>query len=514
MSHHIHKLFAAIALIFTVPAAAQACLGDVVADGRVDGGDLGVLLANWGTVVLTSPVSRACDVDSNGQVNGADLGLLLSTWGYCPATISNVSPNQGCVLAGTVISITGTWLGQTSAITIGGVPCTSVTPVSSTVVTAITPTGSIGPASIVVTTPAGTTSASQTFTYMPTSISSITPNEGSITGGTEITIIGEYLATTTTVSVGGVLATNVTVLDSNTVTAVSPPGSLGSADVVITGGKGTITAQGGFRYVSMVPSWATMIEGLPDSAVVTDASLRAAIERTGLAWRVRDTATQIELLLVPPGTYIMGCSPSIQHGCYPDESPTHSVTLTHAFYLGRYEVTQSQWQARMGYNPSWFNGLPDAYLCPVEQVSWNMVQVYCGASGMRLPTEAEWEYACRAGTTTAFSNGSDDEGTASTVAWYGILNPPGRTFVVGGKAPNALGLHDMLGNVWEWVIDSYTEYSGVAQTDPQGSGSLTQCVLRGGGWSGSASAVRCSYRIRYPVGERSFEMGFRVARNP
>ena len=103
-----------------------------------------------------------------------------------------------------------------------------------------------------------------------------------------------------------------------------------------------------------VPAWATLLEAAPHPNVVTSASLRQAITATGLAWRVRDTATQIEFALIPPGTFNMGCSASQQSGCYSEENPVHQVTLTSAFYLGRHEVTQAQWRARMGSNPSGF----------------------------------------------------------------------------------------------------------------------------------------------------------------
>ena len=104
------------------------------------------------------------------------------------------------------------------------------------------------------------------------------------------------------------------------------------------------------------PTWATVLEWTPDAAVVTDANLRAAIVASGFAWRVRDNSSNIEMLLVPGGTFMMGCSASTQYACTSIESPTHEVTLTQAFYMGRYEVTQAQWTAKMGSNPSFFQG--------------------------------------------------------------------------------------------------------------------------------------------------------------
>jgi hypothetical protein len=116
------------------------------------------------------------------------------------------------------------------------------------------------------------------------------------------------------------------------------------------------------------PPWATVVQWQPDPAVVTNPVLRDAISATGLPWRVKDTATQIEMLLIPPGEFTMGCSASAQHGCAVDEHPIHQVTLTNALYLGRYEVTQAQWQATMGSNPSNFSGFADSDRRPVEQV--------------------------------------------------------------------------------------------------------------------------------------------------
>jgi formylglycine-generating enzyme required for sulfatase activity len=221
----------------------------------------------------------------------------------------------------------------------------------------------------------------------------------------------------------------------------------------------------------------------------------------------------MEMLLVPPGTFTMGCTASNQYGCNANENPTHSVTLTQAFYLGRYEVTQGQWVARMGSNPSYFVGQSDSASRPVEQVSWNTIQGYLSATGMRLPSEAEWEYACRAGTTTAFNNGSSDDATVGTIAWYSS-NSGNQTHAVGGKAANALGLYDMSGNVWEWVNDRYAGYSSGAQTNPLGPVSGSYRVVRGGSWLDNSFSVRSSARgsttpdLSYDV------VGFRVARTP
>jgi formylglycine-generating enzyme required for sulfatase activity len=512
-THFLRAVIAILSIAVSVEARAQ-CVGDLNGDGLVNGGDLGTQLSWWGTVVPANPVSVASDLDGNGIINGGDLGLLLSNWGQCSASISGVTPTEGCFLGGTTITIMGAYLGTATEVTIGGVLATNVTASSPTTVTATTPAGILGPATVRVTTAAGTYTASQQFTYRPASVSSIAPNTGLTAGGSQITITGAYLALTTGVTIGGTPCTDVTVVNATTVTAMTPAGTLGNADVVITGGKGTITVVGGYRYVSIVvPSWATLVEAMPDPAVVTDSTLREAITASGMAWRVRDTATQMEMLLVPAGTFTMGCTATNQYGCGSDEIPPHSVTLTQAFYLGRYEVTQGQWVARMGNNPSFFQWYPDSVNRPVEQVTWNAIQGYLSATGMRLPSEAEWEYACRAGTTTAFNNGSSDDATVGTIAWYSS-NSGGQTRAVGGRAANALGLHDMAGNVFEWVNDRYAVYSSGAQTNPLGPVSGSSRVFRGGSWENNTDYVRSSARYGFAPGITDFTIGFRVARAP
>jgi len=481
-------------------------------NGIVDGADLGTILSYWGPRTQ-DPTSIASDLNGDGLINGADLGLVLSSWGPCQTTITSITPNQGCIVGGTQITITGTYLGSTSAVTVGGALASSFTVVNQNTVQATTPAGAEGLASVGVTTAAGTITASQQFTYMPASVSSIAPNTGITSGGYQITITGAYLALTTGVTIGGTPCTDVTVVNATTVTALTPAGTLGNADVVITGGKGTITVVGGYRYVSIVvPSWSTLVEAMPDPAVVTDSTLSAAIAASGIAWRVLETATQMEMLLVPAGTFTMGCTASNAYTCVSIEYPTHSVTLTQSFYMGRYEVTQGQWVARMGSNPSSSPGYSDSANRPVDQVSWTAIQGYLSATNLRLPSEAEWEYACRAGTTAAFNNGSSDDNTAGNIAWY-QSNSGSQTHAVGGKAANALGLYDMSGNVFEWVNDWYGAYASGAQTNPLGPVSGTYRVLRGGWYGYSTNYVRSSYRDYYTPDSLG-GIGFRVARNP
>jgi formylglycine-generating enzyme required for sulfatase activity len=233
------------------------------------------------------------------------------------------------------------------------------------------------------------------------------------------------------------------------------------------------------------------------------------------------------MVLIPPGTFQMGCSPSNQYGCGSNETPVHSVTLTNAFYMGRYEVTQAQWTARMGSNPSYFQS-PSARVPvgqvpnrPVEQVSWNTIQGFLSATGMRLPTEAEWEYAYRAGTSTAFHSmpgypsGTNDDSLLENIAcWY--ENSLGQTRPVGQFAANGFGLHDMAGNVFEWVNDWYSAeyYASSPSVNPPGPSSGTSRVSRGGSWNAFSDFCWSSYRFSSrPSGARHY-FGFRVARNP
>jgi formylglycine-generating enzyme required for sulfatase activity len=217
-------------------------------------------------------------------------------------------------------------------------------------------------------------------------------------------------------------------------------------------------------------------------------------------------------------------------GCWDDENPVHEATLTQPFYLGRYEVTQAEWVAVLEANPSYFHG-PSAEVPadevpngPVERVSWPMVASFNAATGLRLPTEAEWAYACRAGTTAAFSNavfanGSNDDATLVTIAWLNA-NSANQTRPVGRKVPNALGFHDMHGNLWEWVDDWYSEtaYPKSPGIDPRGPTSGSVRVYRGGRWEFDSNCCRVSARFGLSPGPDDFsdiaDLGFRAARTP
>ena len=227
----------------------------------------------------------------------------------------------------------------------------------------------------------------------------------------------------------------------------------------------------------------------------------------------------MEFVGIPPGEFLMG---STGRYAVVHEQPLTRVRISKGFYLGKYEVTQDEWQAVMGNNPSFHSSCGS---CPVEQVSWEDAQAFIGRlnalSGggrYRLPTEAEWEYAARAGTTTGtyagdIANPFGNNPVLNGIAWY-AENSGGRTHPVGQKAPNGFGLYDMLGNVWEWVGDWYGDYPGRAVTDPVGPASGSERVLRGGSWGAGVYARSCrsASRLGFSPGSRFNSMGFRLLR--
>ena len=217
----------------------------------------------------------------------------------------------------------------------------------------------------------------------------------------------------------------------------------------------------------------------------------------------------IEFVWIPPGEFRMG---SAGLDARDWEQPVTRTQISQGFWLGKYEVTQAQWYQVMGTNPSEFVGCGRR---PVERVSWNDTQEFisklnerAGGDRYRLPTEAEWEYAARAGAT-----GERYGPNLDAIAWYGG-NSGGRTHPVGTKAPNDWGLHDMLGNVWELVQDWHGDFSGGAVTDPSGPASGSQRVGKGGSWCGSETCCRAAARSRPPPSFFFNFLGFRLAREP
>jgi formylglycine-generating enzyme required for sulfatase activity len=241
----------------------------------------------------------------------------------------------------------------------------------------------------------------------------------------------------------------------------------------------------------------------------------------------------MELVLIPAGTFMMG-SPSDEKERSEHEGPRHEVRISRPFYLGKYPVTQAEYQKVMGTNPSWFSpGGPykdkvaglDTSRFPVGSVTWEDAQEFCrklsarDGRKYRLPTEAEWEYACRAGTTTPFHFGTalnGDQANCNGNFPYGTATKGpylDRTCRVGSYRPNAFGLYDVHGNVWQWCQDWYGKeyYNESTDVDPQGPSAGGARVLRGGAWLFGAGYCRAAYRDWHVPSDRREHCGFRVA---
>ncbi|HIG31358.1 MAG TPA: formylglycine-generating enzyme family protein, partial [Verrucomicrobiales bacterium] len=229
-----------------------------------------------------------------------------------------------------------------------------------------------------------------------------------------------------------------------------------------------------------------------------------------------------DMVSIPAGTFVMG-SPDDELDRRDKEGPQTTVTISIPFWMSKYEVTQGQYEEVMGNNPSHFKNA--GLNAPVEQVSWNSAVEFCRKLTEReqtagrlpdgyeygLPTEAQWEYACRAGTTTRFSFG-DDPGynEVGKYAWYSS-NSGSTTHPVGEKLENPWGLHDMHGNVWEWCLDWKGDYPGGNQIDPVGSTTGTDRVFRGGSWLFIARLSRSANRSGSLPSNSYYLLGFRPA---
>jgi formylglycine-generating enzyme required for sulfatase activity len=251
-----------------------------------------------------------------------------------------------------------------------------------------------------------------------------------------------------------------------------------------------------------------------------------------------EPAARAEFVRVPAGTFRMGC-PATEPGCMSYEQPQHEVAISRPFLMSATEVTQEQWLAVMASRPAYFR---DCHGCPVERVSWYDAVAYCNAlsrregfepayaiagtlvtwrqeaAGYRLPTEAEWEYACRAGSQTIFHTGDCLTTDQANIDGYGPLaNCPDGMFrgqpVPGGSFPaNAWGLYDLHGNVYEWCWDWNGFYAAEPATDPSGPAAGTGRVCRGGCWAANAQNCRSATRQRLEPATRLDYLGFRVVR--
>lgn len=243
------------------------------------------------------------------------------------------------------------------------------------------------------------------------------------------------------------------------------------------------------------------------------AALGAVFFAASSAARADDAGSGIAMVSVPAGCYDMGSPVHEKH-----EKPVHKICLK-AFELGRTEVTQAQWRAVLGSNPAQYPACGDD--CPVERVSWNQAQTFIGklnAQGRgryRLPSEAEWEYACRSGGRDEVWSGVNAPDEVEGIAWFDKAAAGNQTHPVGTKKPNSLGLYDMSGNVWEWVQDRFvTPY----RVDPVDNpvieiGGEDKRVVRGGSFHGKVNYVRCGLRNRYPADHTDGRIGLRLARD-
>ncbi len=222
---------------------------------------------------------------------------------------------------------------------------------------------------------------------------------------------------------------------------------------------------------------------------------------------------KLEMVLIPAGEFLMGTPGNSGN------EQQHRVRITKPFFLGKYLVTQEQWETVMGNNPSNFKGPQN----PVERVSWDDCQQFLdklnakvGGGKFSLPSEAQWEYACRAGSTTEYRFGNDnDKARLGECAWC-IHNSGGKTHPVGEKKPNAWGLYDMHGNVWEWCRDRHDDdyYAKSPMDDPTGPATGSARVARGGSWTNLAWHCRSACRGNSDPGYRGNNIGFRVSQVP
>ncbi|CAN2049772.1 formylglycine-generating enzyme [Candidatus Magnetomoraceae bacterium gMMP-1] len=256
----------------------------------------------------------------------------------------------------------------------------------------------------------------------------------------------------------------------------------------------------------------------------TDKSVKLKSKGPVVGQKWRESLTGMEFVYIQPGTFMMG-SPSDEPERDNDETQ-HKVTISRGFYMQTTEVTQGQWKKIMGSNPSGFKNCGDN--CPVEQVSWNDTQEFIKklnrrtGKTYRLPTEAEWEYACRAGTTTPFYFGetiSTDQANYDGNCIYGSGKKGiyrERTIAVGSFPPNSFGIYDMHGNIYEWCQDIYSSdaYSKHQRYDPIYADSGSNRVIRGGSWYSDPRNVRCADRRYNSPGHRNYGLGFRLVRTP
>jgi formylglycine-generating enzyme required for sulfatase activity len=260
------------------------------------------------------------------------------------------------------------------------------------------------------------------------------------------------------------------------------------------------------RYVFSTPpdNRAPAPDPVKPPANVPEPRPPAPVALSAVGQRAGETRTNskdgLTYVWIPAGKFMMGCSLN-DTLCGADDKPRHQVTLTKGFWMGQTEVTQGAFKKVI---PLHARNDKEGPTLPGDNMSWNEATTYCGSTGMRLPTEAEWEYAARAGTATPHY------GAIGSIAWYHDNSNDG-SHEVGQKQPNAFGLYDMIGNVWEHVYDWFGPYPAGAVTDPRGPASGKERVMRGGSYNSSARLARASTRL-YHEPSYGFQLaGFRCA---
>jgi formylglycine-generating enzyme required for sulfatase activity len=295
------------------------------------------------------------------------------------------------------------------------------------------------------------------------------------------------------------------------------------ANIDVIGTTGSVYVIQSTGDLSQSNSWASLafVEISSNTHLFVDPAVSTTASKF---YRAFIQSLPTNMVFIQPNTFTMG-SPSNEVGRSSDEDPQTIVTLSHGFWMAKFLVTQRDYLAVIGSNPS---GFPGDLNRPVESVTWLDATNYCAmltqqdlaagrippGSHYRLPTEAEWECAARAGTSTRFNYGDDPGATAlSNHAWYGAIGGA-TTHPVGLKQPNAWGLYDMAGNIWEWCLDWYGPYAGGVATDPQGPASnpIGVKVIRGGAWESFESDCRSARRLTEAVSPfiKDFIIGFRV----
>ena len=262
------------------------------------------------------------------------------------------------------------------------------------------------------------------------------------------------------------------------------------------------------KTVNILESQTATLSGVLTTNASSSVASGASLSGNTIIIPVKD-GISIDMIRVEAGTFTMGATTEMKDP-WDDEKPTHQVTLTNDYYIGKYEVTQALWKAVMGKNPSNFKGDN----LPVEEVSWNDCQKFISklnsitGKTFRLPTEAEWEYAARGGKK---SRGYQYSGSnnLSDVAWY-TDNSGSKTHTVGSKQANELGIYDMSGNVYEWCQDWKGSYSSSSQVNPTGDNSGSYRVRRGGSWYDAARNCRSSCRDYYAPDGRGSYLGLRL----